>query len=144
MRTEAHDCIAWDRLVRLGPSLSFLFVLLLVARLCPSLGPELVQLFQVHEHGGSSPKFVQACRGLHAQAICERTRSEGLQHMMNCHLMNEVSDAHSNLFESVDELSDGLSILLADADQGNGCSMMGSARREMDVELGHQCFKAIY
>lgn len=64
--------------------------------------------------------------------------------MMNCHLMNEVSDAHSNLFESVDELSDGLSILLADADQGNGCSMMGSARREMDVELGHQCFKAIY
>jgi len=59
-----------------GPPLPFIRILLLATCLCPSLVPELAQFFQLQKLGGSAPNFVQACRRLHAQAVCEGTRSE--------------------------------------------------------------------
>ena len=112
---SVEGCVSWElrpTIVSLGitssrpgPSLSFLLILLLVARLYPSLVSKLAKLFQLHKLGGSTLKFVQSCCRLNTQAVCERTQSEVNQHMMHCHLRAEVSNAHSDLFEPVDELS---------------------------------------
>jgi len=125
-----EGCVLWEprpTIVSFGivssrprPSLSLLLILLLAACFCPSLVPELAQLFQLHVLSGWTPKFVQTCRRLHAQAVCERTRSESSQHMMHCHLGTEVPNTHSDLPKPVDQLSQGFSLLLADADQSNG------------------------
>jgi len=61
-----EGCVSWEprpTIISLGitpsrPSLAFLLILLLAARLCPSLVPKLAKLFQLHKLGGSTPKFV--------------------------------------------------------------------------------------
>ena len=64
--------------------------------------------------------------------------------MMHCHLKTEVLNAHSDFPESIDELSQRLSLFLANADQGNGRQVVGSASCELDIKLGHQRFKTIH
>ena len=75
------------------------------------------------------------------------TNGPGLRAVSNVvhrHLRAEVANAHSGLAEPVNERSEGLSLLLTNADQGYGCQMVGAAGCELDVELGYQCFEAVY
>jgi len=108
------------------------------------LVPELTQLFQLHELGRSTPKLVQACRRLHAQTVNEGPRLEGGQHVVHCHLRAEVSNAHSGFPKPINESSKRLSLFLSDADQCYGRQVVGAACCELNVELGHQGFKAIH
>ena len=62
---------------------------------------------------------------------------------MHCHIRAEVPDAHHNFPESVYKLPQRFTLLLADADQCDGCQVVQPTGRKLDVELRHQCLEAV-
>jgi len=58
---------------------------------------------------------------------------------MHGHIWAEVLNAHCYLAESIERGPQGLSLLLADANQGNGGQVVRSACGKLRLKLGHQC-----
>jgi len=63
--------------------------------------------------------------------------------MVHGHVRAKVSDAHGLLVESVNKGSEGLSLLLADAYQGDRCQVMWPAGSKLSLKLYHECVEAI-
>jgi len=54
------------------------------------------------------------------------------------HIRTEISYAHGDLPEPLDEFPQRFSLFLADADHGDERQVMGLTGSELDVELSHQ------
>jgi len=61
---------------------------------------------------------------------------------MHGNVWAQILDAHCHLTEPINKGSQGLSLLLADAHQGDGCQVVRSAGGELGLKLRHECGKA--
>jgi len=62
---------------------------------------------------------------------------------MHGNVRAEVSDAHCHFADPINKGSQRLSLLLADAYQGDGDQVMRPAGDELSLELCHECGKAV-
>jgi len=62
---------------------------------------------------------------------------------MHGNVRAQISDAHCHLAEPINKGSQRLSLLLADAYQGDGGQMVWPAGRELGLKLCHKCGKAV-
>ena len=63
--------------------------------------------------------------------------------MVHGHIQDQVPNVQGYLSEPINELPQGLSLLMANVDQGNRGQVMWSTGSELCLELGHQGFKAV-
>jgi len=109
-------------------ALTFLLLLpLLVASLRPSLVAKLSQFLQQRVLGNSLLELVQASGQLQVETVNIQSRPQGRQHVVHGHVRAKVLNAHHYLDESFNKVSQRLSLLLADTNQGNGGQVVQSA-----------------
>jgi len=80
---------------------------------------------------------------LHAQVVGKGPRTKGRQHVVHGNVRDQIPDAHCDLTEPIHKGPQRLSILLADAYQGDGGQMVRPAGRELSFKLSDERGKAI-